>query len=52
MCRSIMDKNNTNHRYMEEVKKLIEEHYYGKVTLSLEDGRIVFLKKEQTIKLK
>jgi len=39
-----------NLRYLEEIRRLIQEGYYGKVTLSLERGRILFLRKEQTIK--
>jgi hypothetical protein len=47
-----MESQDQNRQYLEEILRLIREGYYGKVTLSLEKGRIVYLKKEQTIKLK
>jgi hypothetical protein len=50
MRSTTMDKNDNNTKYLEEVKKLILGKFFGKVILSVEDGRIVFLKKEQTIK--
>ena len=44
--------NQAHRKYLDEVLRLIRAEYYGRVTLSLEAGQIVFLKKEQTIKLK
>ncbi len=39
-----------NLRYLEEIRRLVLEGYYGRLTLSMEKGRILFLRKEQTIK--
>jgi hypothetical protein len=50
--RAAMQKTEANRKYLDEVLRLIRAEYYGRVTLSLEGGQIVFLKKEQTIKLK
>ncbi len=47
-----METQDHNRRYLEEILRLMRDGYYGKVTLSLEKGKIVYLKKEQTIKLK
>jgi hypothetical protein len=46
-----MEKVEQNKKYLKEIQKLIEDDFYGKVVLSMEKGRIVFLRKEQTIKL-
>ncbi len=46
-----MEKLEQNKKYLKEIQKLMEDDFYGKVVISLEKGRIVFLKKEQTIKL-
>jgi len=45
-----MDKLEQNKRYLEEIKRLIEQDFFGKITVSMEKGRIVILKMEQTIK--
>lgn len=45
------EKEQNNERYLKEIERLIEEEFYGKIVLSLERGRIVYLKKEETIKL-
>ena len=50
--KAAMQKTEANRKYLDEVLRLIRAEYYGRVTLSLEGGQIVFLKKEQTIKLK
>jgi len=47
-----MQKSEANRKYLDEVRKLMRSGYFGRVTLSLEEGQIVFLKKEQTIKIK
>ena len=46
-----MEKEKNNEKYLKEIERLIQEEYYGKIIISLEKGRIVYLKKEQTIKL-
>lgn len=46
-----MDKAEQNKKYLEEIQKLIEQEFFGKIVVSMEKGRIVFLKMEQTIKL-
>lgn len=46
-----MDKAEQNKRYFNEIKKLIDDEFYGKIVISMEKGRVVFLRKEQTIKL-
>jgi hypothetical protein len=50
--RAAMQKSEANRKYLDEVRKLMRSGYFGRVTLSLEEGQIVFLKKEQTIKIK
>lgn len=46
-----MEKEKGNEKYLKEIKRLIKEEYYGRIVVSFEKGRIVFLKKEETIKL-
>ncbi|MBI1853081.1 MAG: hypothetical protein HYR85_22315 [Planctomycetes bacterium] len=46
-----MEKVEQNKKYLKEIQKLIEDDFYGKIVISMEKGRIVFLRKEQTIKL-
>ena len=47
----VMEKEKNNEKYLKEIERLIKDEYYGKIIISLEKGRIVYLKKEQTIKL-
>lgn len=35
----------------EYIKVLIKEHFYGKIIISFEDGKIVHLKEEKNLKL-
>ncbi len=46
-----MDKAEQNKKYLQEIEKLINQEFFGKIVVSMEKGRIVFLKTEQTIKL-
>ncbi len=46
-----MEKAEQNRKYFNEIKKLIDSEFYGKIVISMEKGRVVFLRKEQTIKL-
>ena len=46
-----MDKAEQKRKYFNEIKKLIDDEFYGKIVISMEKGRVVFLRKEQTIKL-
>ena len=46
-----MEKEKSNEKYLKEIERLIKDEYYGKIIISLEKGRIVYLKREQTLKL-
>lgn len=37
-------------KVIELIKELIESRFYGKITLSLEAGKITLIRKEETIK--
>ena len=46
------DKDITNNKYFELLHELEAESYYGEVILKFENGKIVHMKKTESIKLK